>query len=99
MSAMSFSTRKDSMHAGARRRRGQPQKSLYRPRFEALEERTLLAAGALDASFGIGGLVSTDFGGSDGAVAAALQDDGKIVVAGFASPPPLFVPDFALARY
>src|SRR5262245_22644828 len=41
--------------------------------------------GTLDASFGTGGRVITDFGGSDdGAEAMALQSDGKIVAAGFA---------------
>jgi uncharacterized delta-60 repeat protein len=61
--------------------------------------------GTLDASFGTGGLVTTDFGSpgdqfatSDGAASVALQSDGKIVVAGFArkngGPS-----HFALARY
>lgn len=39
--------------------------------------------GSLDASFGAGGIVSTDFSGlADSAKAVALQSDGKIVVAG-----------------
>jgi uncharacterized delta-60 repeat protein len=38
--------------------------------------------GSLDASFGGGGKVITDFGGSDGASALALQADGKIVAVG-----------------
>ena len=39
--------------------------------------------GALDASFGSGGLVTTDFGsGWDYAYAVAIQGDGKIVAAG-----------------
>jgi uncharacterized delta-60 repeat protein len=55
--------------------------------------------GSLDASFGRGGLVTTDFfdfraGGSD----IALQPDGKIIVAGTASLN-YANPDFALARY
>jgi len=51
--------------------------------------------GTLDAGFGTGGRVVTDFGGSDdGAEAVALQQDGKIVAAGFARGV-----DFALARY
>jgi uncharacterized delta-60 repeat protein len=50
--------------------------------------------GTLDTSFGVGGKVTTDFaGGSDAGLAAVLQGDGKIVVAGNASS------DFALARY
>ncbi len=39
-------------------------------------------AGALDATFGTGGLVSTDFGQNDQVFALALQADGKIVAAG-----------------
>src|SRR3989449_2831150 len=41
--------------------------------------------GDLDATFGIGGRVLTDFGGGDRARAVALQADGKIVVAGSSS--------------
>lgn len=40
------------------------------------------ANGALDTTFGTGGLVTTDFGGSDQANGVALQPDGKIVVVG-----------------
>ncbi len=47
---------------------------------EALEERTLLSAGSLDTSFGIGGMVLTD--GIGEAFAAALQSNGDIVAAG-----------------
>jgi uncharacterized delta-60 repeat protein len=54
--------------------------------------------GSLDASFGAGGKVTTDFGsGSDGAQAVALQPDGKIIAAGKSEPD--FDFDFALARY
>ena len=51
---------------------------------ERLEDRSLLSAGALDPTFGLGGIVTTDFLGSntDAAQAVALQNDGKIVVAG-----------------
>jgi uncharacterized delta-60 repeat protein len=51
------------------------------------------AAGFLDASFGAGGKVLTAFTGFDHARAAALQPDGRIVVAGTAGL------DFGLARY
>jgi uncharacterized delta-60 repeat protein len=55
-------------------------------------------AGALDQSFGTGGIVTTDFAGAgDGAFAIAVQTDGKLVAAGQA-----FINDasnFALARY
>jgi len=39
--------------------------------------------GSLDASFGIGGLAVTDLAGPDRAQSIALQDDDKIVAAGF----------------
>ena len=52
------------------------------------------AAGALDASFGNGGKVTTAIGsGDDRGNSVALQSDGKIVVAGYSST------DFALVRY
>src|SRR2546426_2863336 len=54
--------------------------------------------GDLDATFGIGGRVLTDFGGGDRARAVALQADGKIVVAGSSSAGAVGA-DFALARY
>jgi uncharacterized delta-60 repeat protein len=49
--------------------------------------------GTLDQHFGIGGKVTTDFGGFDLAAAVVLQRDGKIVVAGGANN------NFGLARY
>jgi len=55
------------------------------------------ADGSLDASFGIGGKVTTIFAGDSQAFAVAIQADGKIVAAGGSSDP--FVTDFALARY
>jgi uncharacterized delta-60 repeat protein len=55
--------------------------------------------GSLDTSFGIGGQVLTDFNNStDWALAIALQLDGRIVVAGYASTPNLAY-TFAVARY
>jgi uncharacterized delta-60 repeat protein len=53
--------------------------------------------GSLDPAFGSGGKVLTDFGGSDGVSALALQPDGKIVVAGVSDANGS--DDFALARY
>jgi len=38
------------------------------------------APGDLDATFGTGGKVTTDFGGFEQANAAALQADGKIIL-------------------
>ena len=54
--------------------------------------------GALDATFGIGGRVRTDFDGRfDDALAVAVQPDGKIVVAGSSSD--ATGSDMAVARY
>lgn len=50
-----------------------------------LEERAMLSATALDATFGTGGIVSTPIGGStanDELLGAAIESDGKIVAAG-----------------
>jgi uncharacterized delta-60 repeat protein len=56
--------------------------------------------GSLDPTFGTGGKVRTDFGGSglagpDAAYAVAIQPDGKIIAAGWGGAGR----DFALARY
>ena len=78
--------------AGNRRRR-------VRPAVESLEERTLLAAavqGVLDPTFGLGGLVTTNFNAVGQAVAID-PESGKILVAGSAFPNGHS--DFALARY
>jgi uncharacterized delta-60 repeat protein len=71
--------------------------------FLSFARDTQAAPGDLDPSFGTGGKVLTNFSGcsnctnsNDGANAAAIQTDGKIVAAGFSS---TFEPDFALARY
>jgi uncharacterized delta-60 repeat protein len=57
------------------------------------------AAGAPDAGFGSGGIVKTDISGrGDQANAVAVQPDGRIVVAGFATDD-VIDGDFALARY
>ena len=55
--------------------------------------------GSLDATFGSGGKVTTDFAFSDQAFAVALQSDGKIIAAGFANQGRRDINDFALARY
>jgi uncharacterized delta-60 repeat protein len=59
-------------------------KRRYKPHFEFLEDRQLLNAGALDSTFGNGGLVVTDFGAHQNEVASrvVIQPDNKIVVAG-----------------
>jgi uncharacterized delta-60 repeat protein len=51
--------------------------------------------GSLDTTFGGTGIVTTDFGGSDGGTGLAIQPDGKLVAIGRASGGV----DFALARY
>ena len=56
------------------------------------------ADGSLDTSFGAGGKVTTDFEGTSGAFAVAVQVDGKIVAAGVAGGGPTGA-DIALARY
>jgi uncharacterized delta-60 repeat protein len=59
------------------------------------------APGDLDPSFGTGGLVTTDFSGASGfdiAYAIAMQQDGKIVVAGD-TVARTGTHDFAVARY
>jgi uncharacterized delta-60 repeat protein len=67
-------------------------------RLEALEDRTLLSAGALDLTFGNGGTVTTPIGSSTDAGNAAVIDlQGRIVVAGYALIGSDF--DFAVARY
>ncbi len=59
-----------------------------------------LANGALDTGFGVGGKVTTNIAGTaDFGYAAALQPDGKIVVAGRVAANGGANPDFGLARY
>ncbi|MGW6919459.1 calcium-binding protein [Kitasatospora sp. NPDC054939] len=56
--------------------------------------------GSLDAGFGTGGRVTTDFnGGSDEARGLALQSDGKIVAVGRSEVPEAGFGWFSLARY
>lgn len=65
----------------------------------SLAVKTMYAQpGSLDLSFGTDGIAITDFSGSgDYAYAMAIQDDGKIVLAGYAYAGS--TNDFALARY
>ncbi len=64
---------------------------------ESLEDRQLLNAGSLDATFGTGGKVITDSNfGYDWAFTLAVQNDGKILAAGRTGTSNL---DFALLRY
>jgi uncharacterized delta-60 repeat protein len=58
------------------------------------------ANGDPDATFGVNGMVTTDFfGEEDRANGVAIQSDGKIVAVGSAAPDPTFRRDFAVARY
>jgi uncharacterized delta-60 repeat protein len=64
----------------------------WRPVLEALEDRSLLAGGVLDATFGTGGGVATTVGALNFSVANAVAaypnagtaNDGKVVAAGYA---------------
>ncbi len=59
-----------------------------------------LPDGSLDAGFGIGGKITTDFGlQAERAYALVLQPDGKLVAAGSGTHGPAVAFDFALARY
>src|SRR5438132_3796152 len=55
-------------------------------RAELLEDRMMLTIGQPDPSFGVGGKILTDFVGDwdSAGRAAALQADGRLVVAGYA---------------
>jgi uncharacterized delta-60 repeat protein len=66
----------------------------FRPRLEALEDRCLLSGGALDPTFGSGGMVTGSMSGFPAPV--VVQPDGKIVVAGRTGGQTY---DFELARY
>ena len=69
--------------------------------FYSLPPRHIDAAtGMLDATFGTGGSVTTNFGGDEIINAVVLQSDGKIVTVGaIFVPGPGFNPNFAIARY
>jgi uncharacterized delta-60 repeat protein len=69
------------------------------PRLERLEDRTLLSAGDLDPTFGIGGKLTTGFQGplDSQAQAATLQADSKIVVVGAVTE--FLIGGFGVARF
>lgn len=80
-----------------------PNQSAPQPRtqlgMERLEDRSVPSAGALDPTFGTGGLVVTDLGStSDHAYDMVIQSDGKIVTAGDTVRSSTGQ-DFALVRY
>jgi uncharacterized delta-60 repeat protein len=64
--------------------------------FFSLAHATQAVSGALDPTFGLGGVAVADLGGYDNGYKLAVQPDGKIVVAGSASVPGAVA--FGLAR-
>jgi uncharacterized delta-60 repeat protein len=85
--------RKSRSTTSVRRRPG------FRPRLEALEDRYVPSGGALDPTFGTGGLVSTAIGSrNDNPGAVITQADGKIVAGGY-STNSNGVEEFTLVRY
>jgi uncharacterized delta-60 repeat protein len=60
------------------------QRQTFRPRLEVLEDRFCPSGGLLDPTFGSGGIVHLPNATDNGANAAAVQPDGKVVVAGLA---------------
>ena len=55
--------------------------------------------GSPDLTFGSGGIATTDIGANEGAYALAVQNDGKIILAGGGPQVSSPLEDFALARY
>jgi uncharacterized delta-60 repeat protein len=72
----------------------------YRPRLEALEDRCLLTAGALDTTFGGTGVVATSLSHyADTAYTSLLQANGDIIAAGTTTSGSHKTPSFALVAY
>src|SRR5258706_3305037 len=80
------------------RNQSQRKRCRIRLRLEQLEGRDAPAAGTLDATFGTGGKVITEFGFEAFAQSMVLDGLGRIVVAGYANVGSHST-DFALARY
>ncbi len=73
--------------------RGSSRRPSFRPRLEELEDRCLLSAGALDPTFGNGGIVTTSLTkNNDSASGVLLQSNGDLVPYGGSG-------TFELARY
>ena len=60
-------------------------RSSFRPRLEALEDRCVPSAGALDLTFGAGYVTTSLSGGRDTAYSVLVQPDGKILATGLAN--------------
>jgi uncharacterized delta-60 repeat protein len=80
-----------------------PKRRAFCPRLEALEDRCLLSAGALDTTFGSGGLVTGPVAEANAVVVypntgSHPATDGKIVAGGYVGGPYGYE-DFALVRY
>jgi len=72
----------------------------FRPSLEALEDRSLLSAGALDTTFGGTGVVTTSLSkSSDTATTSLLQPNGDLVTAGITVSGPHKTPAFALVAH
>jgi len=57
-------------------------------------------AGDLDPTFGVGGIVVSDLGAGEQGASVAIQDDGRIIVAGVSGIPGVFFgQDFLIARF
>jgi uncharacterized delta-60 repeat protein len=85
-----------SVASASSKHRGHRQRSKV-SRFERLEGRAVMAAGALDTSFSSDGKTLTGFGDDDVGRDVAVQTDGKIVVVGKAKVGGDY--DFAVTRY
>ncbi len=89
--------------AGRGRHQGRKRTNLARlMRMEALENRfALTAAGDLDTTFGIGGLVTADSMTTSplSSQSVQVQADGKILVAGYKDGGPSTLNDFEVVRY
>jgi uncharacterized delta-60 repeat protein len=89
-----------SPHTARRNPPARSGRNPFRPRLEALEDRCLLSAGALDTTFNTTGLVTAPIRGNGvGFSAVVVQPDGKIVAGGGVTGTGGINNEFALVRY